>query len=238
MKITKKQLNQIIKEETEKVILAEENWVDTIVNRAQEEVDLEFDEGYDEDQEHESRLSALDDPKSDEEKFKTLKAKYINMVKRVKKYKLYRKRAQERIKRVGDEFDEEYDFMPKSVMKKRRDEELDEPRKRLAKIEQALDGAAARAQRYYDEAIALKKLIKAKAEEKGQQDAAQQAVTGAAQGAAKAASDSWVGKGWREVMQALKSEFNIQPVKNWYKKLPVRHPARIKYREWYKSRRG
>ena len=50
------------------------------------------------------------------------------------------------------------------------------------------------------------------------------------------AGGSWVGKSWRDVMGALKSEFNIRGSKGWYKKLPYNHEARVKYREWYKSR--
>ena len=48
--------------------------------------------------------------------------------------------------------------------------------------------------------------------------------------------ESWVGKSWRDVMGALKSEFNIRGSKGWYKKLPYNHDARVKYREWYTSR--
>jgi len=48
--------------------------------------------------------------------------------------------------------------------------------------------------------------------------------------------ESWVGKSWRDVMGALKSEFNIRGSKGWYKKLPYNHKARVKYRKWYTTR--
>jgi len=53
-----------------------------------------------------------------------------------------------------------------------------------------------------------------------------------------APGDSWRGLSWREVMQALKAEFGISGAqdKNWYKKLPFNHPARVKYREYYNNR--
>ena len=55
---------------------------------------------------------------------------------------------------------------------------------------------------------------------------------------APASGDSWVGLPWREVMQAMKTEFGISAAqdKNWYKKLPYNDPARVKFREWYNSR--
>jgi len=49
---------------------------------------------------------------------------------------------------------------------------------------------------------------------------------------------TWVGKSRQEVLKALQDEFKIRPTRNWYKKLPVRHPARVKFREWYKASRG
>ena len=57
---------------------------------------------------------------------------------------------------------------------------------------------------------------------------------------APASGDSWVGLPWREVMQAMKTEFGISAAqdKNWYKKLPYNDPARVKFREWYNSRTG
>tara|TARA_R100000995_G_scaffold84657_1_gene64127 strand:- start:8874 stop:9263 length:390 start_codon:yes stop_codon:yes gene_type:complete len=64
----------------------------------------------------------------------------------------------------------------------------------------------------------------------------------AQQGQQQAASgDSWVGLPWREVMQAMKTEFGIMDAatnKNWYRKLPYNDPARVKFREWYNSRTG
>lgn len=63
----------------------------------------------------------------------------------------------------------------------------------------------------------------------------------AQQGQQQAASgDSWVGLPWREVMQAMKTEFGISAAqdKSWYKKLPFNDPARVKFREWYNSRTG
>jgi len=50
--------------------------------------------------------------------------------------------------------------------------------------------------------------------------------------------ESWVGLSSREVNQKLEDEFGITYTKNWYKRLPYRHPAREKYREWYASGRG
>lgn len=57
---------------------------------------------------------------------------------------------------------------------------------------------------------------------------------------APASGDSWVGLPWREVMQAMKTEFGISAAqdKNWYKKLPYNDPARVKFREWYNNRTG
>jgi hypothetical protein len=51
---------------------------------------------------------------------------------------------------------------------------------------------------------------------------------------------SWAGLKWREVMRRLKDEYNIDGIKDkkWWKKLRRDHPARIKYRSWFKSRRG
>jgi len=49
---------------------------------------------------------------------------------------------------------------------------------------------------------------------------------------------TWVGKSRQEVLKALQDEFKIKPTRNWYKKLPMRHPARVKFREWYKASRG
>ena len=250
MKITKTTLKQIIKEETEKTILAEEDWMDwwnRSTRRSDEDMAMASDEGEADSEEQERKLSALDDDsKSDEEKFENLKAKYIKMVKAAKRYKKYVVKAEERILRNKKEVEQK---MKDEGLDKDDDGDADEirqirlkllakPQERLAKIQMRLAKVEAREKDYYDKAISLKQLIKAKAESKAQQDVAQQAGQGAAQGAAAGVSDSWVGKGWREVTQALKSEFKIQPVKNWYKKLPIRHPARVKYREWYKSRRG
>ena len=61
-----------------------------------------------------------------------------------------------------------------------------------------------------------------------------------AQQQAATSGDTWVGLPWREVMQAMKTEFGISAAqdKNWYRKLPYNDPARVKFREWYNSRTG
>jgi len=48
----------------------------------------------------------------------------------------------------------------------------------------------------------------------------------------------WVGKSPRQVKDALQKEFGIKYTKGWHKKLPFSHPAREKFRKWYKSGRG
>lgn len=243
MKITQTTLKQIIKEETEKVILAEDifgsgGFFDNLMRRGTEDGQMASDEEEAGDEEQERKLSALDDDsRSDEEKFENLKAKYIKMVKAAKRYKKYVVKAEERIlrkkKEVEQEMEDEYldkdDDDDAGEIRQIRLKLLAKPQERLAKIQMRLAKIEARAKDYYDKAISLKQLIKAKAEEK-----AQQADDGADQGA----SDSWVGKSRRDVLKALQDEFKIKPIRNWYKKLPMRHPARVKFREWYKASRG
>ena len=55
-------------------------------------------------------------------------------------------------------------------------------------------------------------------------------------GGAAISGDSWVGLEGRQVWQALKDEFGITVSKDWYKKLPYDHPARVKFREWWNSK--
>jgi hypothetical protein len=45
--------------------------------------------------------------------------------------------------------------------------------------------------------------------------------------------EKWIGKTGPQVMAALKKEFGIDYTKGWHKKLPYKHPARKKFREWY-----
>ena len=55
-------------------------------------------------------------------------------------------------------------------------------------------------------------------------------------GGAAISGDSWVGLEGRQVWQALKDEFGITVSKDWYKKLPYNHQARVKFREWWNNR--
>ena len=235
MKITQTTLKQIIKEETEKVILAEDifgsgGFFGDIMRRGDEDSEMASDEEEAGDEEQERKLSALDDDsRSDEEKFENLKAKYIKMVKAAKRYKKYVVKAEERILRKKKEVEQKMEDQPFGDADELYEKEVKGPQERLAKIQMRLAKIEARAKDYYDKAISLKQLIKAKAEEK-----AQQTDDGADQGA----SDSWVGKSRRDVLKALQDEFKIKPIRNWYKKLPMRHPARVKFREWYKASRG
>jgi hypothetical protein len=100
-------------------------------------------------------------------------------------------------------------------------------------------GAAAGAADAADEnTIAVQNLFLAAFGLKPQQGSSvpQQVPSAASQQGQADGSGSWTGKSWRDVMSALKSEFNIQGSKGWYKKLPYTHEARVKYREWYTSR--
>ena len=55
-------------------------------------------------------------------------------------------------------------------------------------------------------------------------------------GGAAISGDSWVGLEGRQVWQALKNEFGITVSKDWYKKLPYNHQARVKFREWWNNK--
>jgi tetratricopeptide (TPR) repeat protein len=49
-------------------------------------------------------------------------------------------------------------------------------------------------------------------------------------------ANKWVGWSWRQVWNALGDELGKKPTKDWYVGLPYKHPARVKYRAWYRSR--
>tara|TARA_R100000995_G_scaffold84657_1_gene64126 strand:- start:8129 stop:8869 length:741 start_codon:yes stop_codon:yes gene_type:complete len=88
----------------------------------------------------------------------------------------------------------------------------------------------------------MMKMVVAKAKEEMADIAKYKAEDEAAKQKEKTQKDAkpttWVGKSRQEVLKALQDEFKIKPTRNWYKKLPMRHPARVKFREWYKASRG
>jgi hypothetical protein len=52
-------------------------------------------------------------------------------------------------------------------------------------------------------------------------------------------SGDWVGMSYRDVIRNLKKELGVRKLdKKWYKKLKYNHPTRVKFREWYKTRKN
>ena len=52
-------------------------------------------------------------------------------------------------------------------------------------------------------------------------------------------SGDWVGMSYRDVVKNLKKELGVRKLdKKWYKKLRRNHPARVKFREWYRTRKN
>lgn len=258
MKLTKTTLKQIIKEEAQKVLKEEKNfldkgldWLKTGVDKMRgTSIDALYDEA-EEDDELEIRDDSQEAPygaglggakkqlRIAKKVLARLRKKLTKQQEEYKKLKGSLKATWNKLKEEGkiEDYRDEYesftkwrieDWNPKggpsgAELTKAHRKKTKKARANIANTKKMMKMVVGRAKEEMAEIAEYKADAAAKQKEKTQKDAK---------------PTTWVGKSRQEVLKALQDEFKIKPTRNWYKKLPVRHPARVKFREWYKASRG
>ena len=252
MKLTKKTLKQVIKEETQKVLKEEEessidskayvrkNSVDALYDEAEEDDELEIRDDSDPQETPWAGVGAAKrDLRISKKVLARLRKKLTKQQEEYKKLKGSLKATWNKLKEEGkiEDYRDEYesfakwrieDWNPKggpsgAELTKAHRKKTKKARANLTDTKEMMKMVVARAKEEMAEIAEYKADEAAKQKEKTQKDAK---------------PTTWVGKSRQEVLKALQDEFKIKPTRNWYKKLPVRHPARVKFREWYKASRG